>query len=53
MHHAFCDGGIESGMSDRVRDLSRDNGVNMSSIIDFEVLLQKDKEVDVSSELHG
>jgi hypothetical protein len=32
MHHALCHGGIEHGMSFRVRDLSRDNGVDMSSI---------------------
>src|SRR6202453_5432669 len=34
-------------MSDRVRDLSRDNGVYMSSITDLDVLPQKDEEVDV------
>src|SRR5882762_3476633 len=47
MHHALCDCGIESGMGNRVRDLSRDDGVDMSSITNFKVLLQKDEEMDV------
>ena len=47
MDHTLCDCGIEHGMSDRVRDLSRDNGVYMSGITDLELLPQKDEEVDV------
>src|ERR1700683_3700688 len=45
--HTLCDCGIEHGMSDRVRDMSRDNGVYMSRITDLELLPQKDEEVDV------
>ena len=47
MHHALCDGGIEGGMGNRVRDLSKDNGVNVSSITYFVLLLQEDEKVDV------
>ena len=49
MHHALCDGGIEHGMSNRVRDLNRDNGINMRGITGFEVLPQKNEEVDMST----
>ena len=34
--HAFCDTGVKHGMSDRIRDLSRNNEINMSSITDIE-----------------
>jgi hypothetical protein len=47
MHHALCDGGIEHGLSFRVRDLSRDDGVDMSSITNLEQLPQEDEEMDV------
>ena len=36
MHHALCDSGIKHGMHNRVRDLSRNNGVDMSGIINLE-----------------
>jgi len=41
MHNAFFYGGIEHGMSNRVRDLSRDNGVYMGSIMDVILLPQR------------
>ena len=47
MDHALCDSGIELGMSNRVRDLSRYNGVNMGCITDLKLALQKYEEVDV------
>ena len=47
MHHALCDGGIERGMSNGVRDLSRDDGVKVRGVTDLVVLPQKDQEVDM------
>ena len=57
MYHALCDGGIEHGMSDGVRDLSGDNGVYMNGIADLKLLSQKYEEMDVRQtmllELYG
>ena len=47
MDHALGNSGIEDRVSDRIRDLSRDNGVNVTCIAYFELLPQKDQEVDV------
>ena len=47
MHHALCDIGVEHGMSNRIRDLGRNDGVNMSGITDFERPSQKEEEMDV------
>jgi len=47
VHHALCYGGIEHGMSNRVKDLRRDDGVYMGSIMDLILLPQKDEEMDV------
>jgi len=47
MHHALCDHGIEGRMGNWVRDLSRDDGVDMSSITYFEGLPQKDEQMDM------
>ena len=57
MHHALCDIGVEHGMSNRIRDLGRNDGVNMSGITDFERPSQKEEEMDVGQstllELNG
>jgi hypothetical protein len=57
MDHALCDGLIEHGLSFRVRDLGRNNGVNMKSITDLELLPQEDEEMDMRQtpllELYG
>ena len=45
--HALCDGLVEHQLGDRVRDLSGDNGVYMSSVTYLVLLLQKYKEMDV------
>ena len=45
--HALGNSGIEDRVSNWIRDLSRDNGVNVTCIVYFEPLPQKDQEVDV------
>ena len=47
MHHSLCNGGIEYRMSNWVRDLSRDDGINMRGIMDLVMLPQKEEVVDV------
>jgi hypothetical protein len=47
VHHALSDSGIEGGMGNGIRDLSRDDGVDVSCITYFEGLPQKDEEMDV------
>ena len=47
VHHALCDGCIKYGLSFRVRDLSRDDRVDMSSIINLEQLPQDEEEMYV------
>ena len=47
MHHALCDGLIQHGMSCRVRDLSGDDGVNVSGIADLVRSPQEDEQMDV------
>ena len=45
--HALGNSGIEDRVSEWIRDLSRDNGVDVTCIVYFEPLPQKDQEVDV------
>ena len=47
MDHALGNSGIEDRVSDWIRDLSRDNGVDVMCITYFEPLPQKEQEVDV------
>ena len=47
MHHALCNSGIKQWVSDWIRDLGRYNQIDMISITDPVLLLQKDKEVNV------
>ena len=43
VHHALCDGLIKHGVSDRVRDLSGHDGIDMGSVTDLKGTLQKSK----------